>query len=191
MKKLSTYLFLFLLSFSVPSFADDIRDFQIEGMSIGDSLLDHFSESEIKNASKKNYPGDKKFFSIFYDFLPKFKVYDQIQILLKTGDKKYEIHGITGGINFKNNLTDCLKKKEEIASELSEFLKDIIKERSDRKGEYKNDTKSVYYASEFYFLNQIGGARVFCNDWSDNTRDVKVSIDTAEVIYWLTNEAWK
>ena len=191
MKKLSTYLFLFLFSFSAPSFADDIRDFQIEGMSVGDSLLDYFSESEIKNAETKYYPGDKKFFNIFYNSLPQFKVYDQIQILLKTGDKKYEIHGITGGINFKNNLTDCLKKKEEIASELSEFLKDIIKERSDRKGEYKNDTKSVYYASEFYFLNQIGGARVFCNDWSDNTRDVKVSIDTAEVIYWLTNEAWK
>ena len=191
MKRLSLYLFLVLFTLQTPSQADDIRDFQIEGMSIGDSLLDYFSESEIKNAETKYYPGDKKFFNIFYNSLPQFKVYDQIQILLKTGDKKYEIHGITGGINFKNNLTDCLKKKEEIASELSEFLKDIIKERSDRKGEYKNDTKSVYYASEFYFLNQIGGARVFCNDWSDNTRDVKVSIDTAEVIYWLTNEAWK
>ena len=28
--------------------ADDIRDFQIEGMSIGDSLLDYFNEDEIK-----------------------------------------------------------------------------------------------------------------------------------------------
>ena len=103
MKKLSTYLFLLLFSFSATSFADDIRDFQIEGMSIGDSLLDHFSESEIKNASKKNYPGDKKFFNIFYNHLEQFKVYDQVQILLKTGDKKYEIHGITGAINFNYN----------------------------------------------------------------------------------------
>jgi hypothetical protein len=191
MKRLSLYLFLILFTLPTPSQADDIRDFQIEGMSVGDSLLDYFSESEIKNTGKKYYPGDKKFFNIFYNNLPQFKVYDQIQILLKTGDKKYEIHGITGAINFKNNLTDCLKKKEEIASELSEFLKDIIKRRSDRKGEYANDTKSVYYASEFYFLNKAGGARVLCNDWSNNRRDVKVSIDTAEVIYWLTNEAWK
>ena len=29
--------------------ADNIRDFQIEGMSIGDSALDYFSEDEIKN----------------------------------------------------------------------------------------------------------------------------------------------
>ena len=49
MKKLSTYLFLILFSFSAPSFADDIRDFQIEGMSVGDSLLDYFNEEEINN----------------------------------------------------------------------------------------------------------------------------------------------
>ena len=50
MKKLSAYLFLILFSFSAPSFADDIRDFQIEGMSIGDSLLDYMSKDEIKKA---------------------------------------------------------------------------------------------------------------------------------------------
>ena len=52
MKKLSTYLFLVLFSFSAPSFADDISDFQIEGMSIGDSLLDYLTEEEIKNKEK-------------------------------------------------------------------------------------------------------------------------------------------
>ena len=34
---------LFLIT---PSHADDIRDFQIEGISIGDSLLDYFSEKK-------------------------------------------------------------------------------------------------------------------------------------------------
>jgi len=47
MKKLSAYLFLFLFGFSAPSFADDIRDLEIGGMSLGDSLLDYFSEKEI------------------------------------------------------------------------------------------------------------------------------------------------
>ena len=35
---------LFLI---IPSKADDIQDFQIEGISVGDSLLDYFSEEEI------------------------------------------------------------------------------------------------------------------------------------------------
>jgi hypothetical protein len=36
----------------LPSHADDIRDFQIEGMSIGDSLLNYFSKDQIKNAPR-------------------------------------------------------------------------------------------------------------------------------------------
>ena len=51
MKKLLgiVVLGLFLIT---PSQADDIRDFQIEGMSIGDSLLDYMSEKEIKEGSR-------------------------------------------------------------------------------------------------------------------------------------------
>ena len=60
MKKLSTYLFLLLFSLSAPSFADDISDFQIEGISIGKSLLDYMSEEEIKENVGAVYP-DKKF----------------------------------------------------------------------------------------------------------------------------------
>jgi hypothetical protein len=34
MKRLSLYLFLLLFTLQTPSLADDIRDFQIEGMSV-------------------------------------------------------------------------------------------------------------------------------------------------------------
>ena len=54
MKKLSTYLFLILFSFSAPSFADDIRDLEIEGMSVGDSLLDFFDKDIINQEKKLN-----------------------------------------------------------------------------------------------------------------------------------------
>ena len=40
-------LTLFVLLFSPSVLAEDISDFQIEGMSVGDSLLDYFSEEEI------------------------------------------------------------------------------------------------------------------------------------------------
>ena len=48
MKKFLGILIL-ILTLQTPSQADDIQDFQIEGMSIGDSALDYFSEEEIKN----------------------------------------------------------------------------------------------------------------------------------------------
>ena len=54
MKKLSTFLFLIFFSFSALSFADDISDLEIEGISIGDSLLDYFSEKEIKKEIERN-----------------------------------------------------------------------------------------------------------------------------------------
>ena len=41
-----------IFSFQTWTKADDIRDFQIEGMTIGDSLLDYVSEGEI---TKKKY----------------------------------------------------------------------------------------------------------------------------------------
>ena len=45
------FIAVLVLIFSLQSWtkADDIRDFQIEGMSIGDSALDFFSKMKLKN----------------------------------------------------------------------------------------------------------------------------------------------
>ena len=44
-------LLILILVFSFQSWtkAGDIKDFQIEGMSVGDSLLDYFSHDKIKS----------------------------------------------------------------------------------------------------------------------------------------------
>ena len=49
------FLSVLILIFNLQSLtkADDISDFEIEGMSIGDSLLDFFSEEEINNNIKE------------------------------------------------------------------------------------------------------------------------------------------
>ena len=58
MKRLLTILIL-IFTLQTPSQADDIRDFQIEGISIGDSLLDLFSEKKIKNNLEFFYDNNK------------------------------------------------------------------------------------------------------------------------------------
>ena len=45
-------ILILTFSFQTLSKADDIRDFQIEGMSIGDSALDFTSINEIKRTIK-------------------------------------------------------------------------------------------------------------------------------------------
>ena len=51
------FIAVLVLIFSFQSWtkADDISDFQIEGISIGDSLLDYFSREEIKSNNQDNY----------------------------------------------------------------------------------------------------------------------------------------
>ena len=65
---LRVFISIIILIFSFQSLtkADDIRDFEIEGMSIGDSLLDFMTINEI-NSSKLNYvSGNKKYYAVGY-----------------------------------------------------------------------------------------------------------------------------
>ena len=120
MKKLSTYLFLILFTLQAPSWADDITDFQIEGMSIGDSLLDLFSEEEIKNNLEFFYDNNK-----FISFTSKhatFETYDAVQFHFKSNDKKYIIHSMDGTLIYDNKINECHKEKDKIVKELTKLF---------------------------------------------------------------------
>ena len=77
MKKLLGILVLGLFLIT-PSQADDITDFQIEGMSVGDSLLDYFSEEEIQEKLKGAYSYKDKFKLILDEISKTFKKIDQM-----------------------------------------------------------------------------------------------------------------
>ena len=53
MKKLSIYLFLILFSLSAPSFANDIRDYEIDGVKIYDNIYDILPEVIISTSFEK------------------------------------------------------------------------------------------------------------------------------------------
>ena len=79
-------LLILILTFSFQSLikADDIRDFQIEGMSIGDSLLDYMSLNQIKD-SKRNYFKDKRKYYVVAR-VNNLENYEVVDLYLKTGD---------------------------------------------------------------------------------------------------------
>ena len=96
-------LFLILiLTFSLQSWtkADDIRDFEIEGFSVGDSLLDYYSEAEINSKYKNYHYSSKKYYQIRID--RNINQYELVTVHLKDKDKKYIIHNISGVIEYKN-----------------------------------------------------------------------------------------
>ena len=161
MKKLSTYLFLILFSFSAPSFADDIRDFQIEGMSVGDSLLDFMTENEIE-MNKMNYEAEQgiKFYTINYT--GKKETYKIVEITLKKNDKKYEIYTVRGGF-FIDDLTECKDKKNKIVKEIKSLFKNAIFTEGKQKHYYYKD--STQYISQFKFEpsnHEADNVRVEC-----------------------------
>ena len=119
MKKLSLYVFLVLMWCNV-GFANDISEYQIEGISIGDSLLDHLSKEEIAkeieaNKSAYNYLTDE--FGEVYLF-GNLDTYDRLSFMVKPKDEHYTIHSIRGSITYDDKLEQCLAKQKEIEKKL-------------------------------------------------------------------------
>ena len=61
MKKI-LFIIFFIFIFQSWTKADDISEFEVEGISIGDSLLDYYSEDEIKSNAKPVRFGGKDYF---------------------------------------------------------------------------------------------------------------------------------
>ena len=169
MKKLSTYLFIILFSFQTSSWADDIRDFQIEGMSVGDSLLDYFSKEEIENFLKDKYavnyyPKSKKFFSL--STINVESIYNQIFFGLKDSDDKYIIYSLVG---FKEmTYQECVEESKSIVSEINQlFIKEKFSTNSyEKEHEADMSGKSRLYSYDFNF-DDGNGIRINCTNWSE------------------------
>ena len=111
---MKTLIVVIILIFSFQSLtrADDIKDFQIEGMSIGDSLLDYFSNDLIKKNIIEDYPNSDEYKRVQLMYHKSFRTYDAMHILYKKGDKKKIIQSINGMKMYVNKVDSCLKKKK-------------------------------------------------------------------------------
>ena len=182
MKKLLGILVLSLFLIT-PSLADDIRDFQIEGMSIGDSLLDYFSKEEI---NKHKYYGYKlKDYYTTINYSDNFENYNWLQFNIKNNDKNYIIESIEGGIDFQS-FSECQKRKKNIEKEiLSEFsnLKveygKVKPHDGDPSGLSKAMTTDILFNKTFIDGPVI---RVMCSYWSDEIKNTKGWVDNLRVI---------
>jgi hypothetical protein len=163
MKKI---LLILILTFSYQSLtkADDIRNFQIEGMSIGDSLLDYFDKNEIKK--KFIYKSNKYY--LFSSGKFNSENYDAIQFHIKNNDKKYLIAAIEGLKVFDDNFNDCLKLKGLIVNDLKNNFDNskIIEDEGNH--DYDPTGKSKYYRTSFSInpKSKYINMSVTCYDWS-------------------------
>ena len=190
MKKLSLVLII-ILSLHSWTKADDIKDFEIEGMSLYDSALDHYTEKQIKKYTA-NYKYNNN------DYIPvgtskNVKVYDSIQFYHKSDDKK-TIGVITGTIWFENNIEGCLVKKKTIKKEIENlFINTKQVDLGTIKIDYDKSGKSTKTNYRFVFEN---GDYVLlaCYDWSKKFKfkdHLRVGVVSKDFDYWIYNVASK
>jgi len=188
------FIVVLVLIFSFQSWtkADDIRDFEIEGMSIGDSALDFFSKEEIKENIRDYYENMKikKYYPVEIYKHERFKVYDSVQLSLKINNKDYIIDHIVGLIFYDNNINGCYEKQKEVAKELTLLFKNAEKLETDTKHPADVTGKSKIKEINFWFkLGDVVGAD--CYDWSDKMDYVdhlRVGMLSDEYNTWLENE---
>ena len=169
--------------------ADDIRDFQIEGMSIGDSLLDFYKIDKINSAPKAYYPKSKK--QYLTEFSDNLKTYDVVAVHIKENDKQFKITSIKGVIFYNKKIKKCKKKMKEVELEISNSLN--IEKKLYEEKEYP-DKRGKGYITEF----EIGkdSLRIWCVDFykkaekSGRKDNLSVSIEPYEFSKWLKDEAW-
>ena len=175
-------LLILILTFSSQSWtkADDIRDFQIEGMSIGDSALDYFSKSKIKANKKSWYKGKKYSTSAIND----------IQISYKTKDSEYILVSLDKAETM--DISKCSKEITLVVDDVSGFFSDKVKLHGPERSKHWADKskKSWYDTYSFIFPNK-DYIFVECYNWSKNVSwedHLRVRIVSKEFLSFLSKE---
>ena len=179
--------------------ADDVTDFEIEGISVGDNLLDHFSLEHIDNFDKEYYPESKKFYEqyIHWPKKGKFKIYDSLTISLKANS--YIVYSLSGNLTNFENFKECLSKKDEITKKITKsFQTKIINDNLEKNIFDYADNKSQKSQVQIRLLDNSGLFTVNCTDWSKKAEEknnwvdnLGVKIYSKKYEYFLRNEAYK
>ncbi len=194
MKKLSLYIFLGLMWCNV-GFADDIKDFEIEGMRVGESALTYFSKEEIENGKQpQQYPGsDRYIISNIFEH-KNFKKFVQIQINYLKNDTEYKMGGILGSAPY-DDIQLCLKDKDIMENKMDKFFEVPVKESAKQDKHYDPTGNSKTYITQYFLEN--GFAQITCDDWSEkltkeqNLPDVlSVNLGGEDFANFLRTEAY-
>ena len=192
MKKVLAIIVLGLL-FSGNAYADDIKDFEIEGISIGDSLLKYYSKKKIKKSKKATNYKSKEFVTADIKFAK--KTYDLFRISYIKKDSAYLIHGISGNILYKNNIDECYPVIEKIMIEASKIfentksIKQVFPHQVDKSG------KSII--TNYNFEVNGGSLSIACVDYSKKMEKKgrvdfsRINLSTNVYNDWLRNKAYK
>ena len=188
-------LSLLIIIFSLQSLtkADDIKSITIEGIAIGDSALDYFSEKEIKQNVHDHYK-NKMFIPVQMNEYSFFKTYDAVDFDYKAGDKNYIIQGLFG-VLFFDDINKCETQLDNIVNDISSMLTDAHDiQKSKLIHDIDPSGKSYIIEKQWIFQN---GDRILVQCYNMNKElgyeniNLTVSIRTKEFHNFLRKIAYK
>ena len=191
------FLAIIIIIFSFQSWtkADDIYEFEIEGISLGDSLLDYYSEEKINEQLSKvvsTYKSEK--IKRVYFMTEASSNYLQYNIHY-INDSSYRILAVDGIKLYEGDIEGCYKNQIEVSNYVENNLsynnkiEDTVSHIVDKTG--KSKVKRIRYKVNGGFFD------IDCTSWGKEIKEdkpwrdtLKVSISSDEFWDWLNNEAY-
>ena len=150
--------------------ADEVKKFEIEQITVGESLLNHMTKDQILNKldSKNTYFYPNKSFATFGYIPDNLELYDDIGVIIKPNDEEYIIYALEGTIYFREK--SCESKQIEISNDLKNFFEEDKYTFSEALnlnyiGDETGESKVNYFDFNFYDGSAV---RVICWKLSQN-----------------------
>lgn len=180
-----------ILIFTLQSWtnADDISDFQIEGISIGDTALKILNRNEIMEEfkiGKDEYSWTDQKFTDLYSYTS--NNYDKLVMAVKRKDPEFIIYAITGQIDYKD-INKCLKKQNEIEKTFDDMFSNTSKDKWTQKHTQDKTGKSEVHWI-VYSLNTGDKVELVCFEMAKHMKQpsgLDVGIVSAEYRNWLNS----
>ena len=174
-----------------------ISMFQLEGVSVGESLLSHYDLSNIKKKiiNKVTFPKSDKFYRIV--FKSKKNKYDYLAYYLKKGDQNFTVHSAEG-LKYMN-YSNCKKKMNSIKGNLENILRsDYEILNKEEPHTFDKDKKSIIKEIQFIDINDKHNisANITCTDWSKQFEkkgyydSLALYLNSKEFSYFMFFEAY-
>tara|TARA_Y100000591_G_C21738621_1_gene648081 strand:+ start:140 stop:739 length:600 start_codon:yes stop_codon:yes gene_type:complete len=126
--KIFIAVIILIFGFQSLTKANDISEFEIEGMSIGGSLLDFMSRDLIikeKNNKDFSFYYKDDYISIStWEIRKQFEIYNNVGVILKAKDNQFKIYGLEGVLYMgkDSDIKECHKKQNEITNDIKDSL---------------------------------------------------------------------
>ena len=154
-----------------------VKDFKVEGIAVGESLLRYFTKEDILKNTKYTRitgepidPNEKYLDAQFSNYA--FETYQGLQVYYEKGDDDFKIHGIGGGIFYERDAQKCLNKFNEVSLILKEqYTTPKISEDVDRKDEREGYGTTKYNALFLDFENGES-IEITCSDYDNDLLNV-------------------